>query len=402
MPPDCDNDGIGDGNDGDKDGDGTANDSDNEDNCEGTSGGPTPPPPGPPPSEGGSGTACTSTNITWPNDETQAGKTVAITWKLVPAGCALANGQNQSVKPTATDKKTTTVGLSKKVGLYSTSIVIPCVPNQGDTSRAVKYDFSELGLALGDTNGGYKHTITHAAPTKGCAGDTKPDPDAGPGEPTQCPSDAAGTYPNCSCPAGYTYNSDKNDCIDDDLLDFGPGDPGQCPADANRNSIYPNCSCPDGWTYNKSKNDCLPVAGNELPDEPELCTSVTFTAPEKAKFNRPYELTWRLSPKGCIPHNGNEKLMPIYFGEVQAPEIDNFEQILLDHGPHWAPLDGKATINVPDSRFCSGDYNDDTTSDGKVGVLGFVDKSRCDPFRIGAVGEDGTCDGLRIPLLSCP
>jgi len=129
---------------------------------------------------------------------------------------------------------------------------------------------------------------------------------------------------------------------------------------------------------------------------------VTFTAPEQAKFNSSYELTWRLSPEGCIPHNGDEKLTPIYFGDVKAPEIDYSEQILLDSGPPWAPLDGKATINVPDARLCSGDYDDDTTSDGKVGVLEFVDKSRCDPFRIGAVGEDGTCDGLRIPELSCP
>ena len=87
---------------------------------------------------------------------------------------------------------------------------------------------------------------------------------------------------------------------------------------------------------------------------------------------------------------------------VRAPEIDNYEQLILDPVPGWPPLDGKATIDVPDSKFCSGDYDQETTSDGKVGVLGFDDRSNCDPFRIGAVGEDGTCDGLRIPLLSCP
>jgi len=82
---------------------------------------------------------------------------------------------------------------------------------------------------------------------------------------------------------------------------------------------------------------------------PVLCTSVTFTAPEKAKFNSSYELTWRLSPEGCIPHNGNEELTPLYWGRVQAPEIDNSEQLILDPVPGWPPLDGKATIDVPDS-----------------------------------------------------
>ena len=135
---------------------------------------------------------------------------------------------------------------------------------------------------------------------------------------------------------------------------------------------------------------------------PVLCTSVTFTAPEQAKFNSSYELTWRLSPEGCIPHNGNEELTPLYWGRVQAPEIDNSEQLILDPVPGWPPLDGKATIDVPDSKFCSGDYDQETTSDGKVGVLGFDDRSNCDEFRIGAVGADGTCNGLRIPLLSCP
>jgi surface protein len=299
---DIDGDGIPNGEDDDIDGDGKPNDSDHDDDGDGTlddddktSEGPS----GPPTSEGGSGTACTTTKITWPNDEIQAGKDATITWKLEPAGCALAKGQNQSVKPTATHKNTTTVGVSKKSGSLTTNISVPCAPNQGDTSRAVKYDFSELGTALGDKLGGYKNTIHHAAPTKGCAGDTKPDPDAGPGEPTQCPSDAAGTYPNCSCPPGYTYNESKNDCIDDDLLGFGPGDPGQCPGDANRNSIYPNCSCPPGYTYNESKNDCLPL-GNELPDTPEPCTTSNIIWPNDDYLaGQKVKIKWTLLPKGC-------------------------------------------------------------------------------------------------------
>ena len=388
--PDTDGDGINNDNDGDIDGDGTSNgedddidgdgkpnDSDHDDDGDGkpddqddTPGGPAGPPPGDSNTGGDTtGTACTTTKITWPNDEIQAGKNATITWKLLPAGCALAKGQNQSVKPTATHKNTTTVGVSKKSGSLTTNIVVPCAPNQGDTSRAVKYDFSELGTALGDKLGGYKNTIHHAAPTKGCAGDTKPDLDAGPGEPNQCPSDAAGTYPNCSCPDGYNYNESKNDCLEEVGNEL-PGD----------------------------------EVGNELPDEPELCTSVTFTAPQEAKFDSSYELTWRLSPEGCIPHNGNEKLTPMMWGRILAPEItvDIGEQLILDPVPGWPPLDGKATIDVPDSKFCSGDYDRDDTSDGKVGVLGFDDRSDCKIFKKGAVGKAGTCDGFRIPLLSCP
>ena len=70
-------------------------------------------------------------------------------------------------------------------------------------------------------------------------------------------------------------------------------------------------------------------------------------------------------------------MLLLMWGFVQAPEIDNSEQLILDPVLGWPRLDLKATIDVPDSKFCTGDYDKDGTSDGKVGVLGFDDRSDC-------------------------
>ena len=126
--------------------------------------------------------------------------------------------------------------LNKNLNTLNTPIEIPCDSNFGSKPRPVAYDFTELGKALGDTVGGYKNTITHPAPGKGCSGEG-PDTEPGPGKPNQCPSDATGTYPSCACTtAGFTYNESKNDC----LPVAGPGEkPGTNPlvpaviADAN-------------------------------------------------------------------------------------------------------------------------------------------------------------------------
>jgi hypothetical protein len=227
----------------------------------------------------------------------------------LPEGCALSADQNVSVNPIAislTNKAITRIGLPKRPDALFTTIEVPCAPNMGALKRPVRYDFSSLGDALGDTTGGYQNTLIHPAPTRGCSGDD--------------------------------------------------------------------------------------------PTPPVLCTSVAFTAPEEAKFGSSYDLTWRLSPVGCIPHNGNEKVMPVMFGYVRATvNYEHYERLYLDDGPGWRPLDGKATIDVPPSKmFCSGEYED-------LGAWYVDDRSQCDLFRIGAVGSAGTCEGLRIPPeLSCP
>jgi hypothetical protein len=175
---DIDGDGIPNGEDTDIDGDGKPNDSDDDDDGDGirdeeddTSEGADP------------AKACTTTKIKWPNDDTPAGKVATVTWKLLPKGCALTKAQNQSVKPTATHMGYTTVGVSKKIGSLTTKINVPSAPGQGNTPRAVKYDFSEMGAALGDKVGGYTNTVTHAPPT-GEEPIPEPEPDTGGGTPT--------------------------------------------------------------------------------------------------------------------------------------------------------------------------------------------------------------------------
>ena len=198
-----------------------------------------------------------------------------IAWKLLPAGCALAKAQNQDVKPTGTHKGYTTEGVSKKVGSLTTKIRVPSAPNQGNTPRAVKYEFSELGAALGDKAGGYKNTVTHAPPTG--AGD-----DDGDGIPDK--EEPVGSEP-------------------------GPGEPKQCPSDAT--GTYPSCACSDGWTYDSNKNDCLPVAGNELP----RCTSavISWADPRTSPAKDPYgysQVDWVLLPRGCPVSDAQRSALP--------------------------------------------------------------------------------------------
>jgi hypothetical protein len=208
LLPDTDGDGINNDNDGDIDGDGIPNDedtdidgdgkpndSDDDDDGDGirdqednTSEGADP------------AKACTTTKIKWPNDDTPAGKVATVTWKLKPAGCALTKAQNQSVKPTATHMGYTTVGVSKKIGTLTTKINVPSAPNQGNTPRAVNYEFSEMGAALGDKTGGYTNTVTHeppsgAVPEPPSVPETEPEPDTGDGPVTL--STAMANYESC-------------------------------------------------------------------------------------------------------------------------------------------------------------------------------------------------------------
>ncbi|NBS26960.1 MAG: hypothetical protein EBS81_11765 [Gammaproteobacteria bacterium] len=191
-----------------------------------------------------------------------------------------------------------------------------------DGPRPVAYDFSELGAALGDKVGGYKHTITHPDSAKGCSGQT---PDPGPEPPGKCPLDASGEYPNCSCPVGYTYDSKKNDCVKD--KDTGPGEPNQCPSDAS--GTYPNCTCPVGYTYDKDKNDCIAVIQEQCTGfEPQWPVKVDWHIceldPEQSKFvcsgeprSKRFDLPVKWLPQGCS--RISPALLDTIVSEVKCP-----------------------------------------------------------------------------------
>ncbi|MGA0382750.1 MAG: hypothetical protein ACO3N2_08925, partial [Arenicellales bacterium] len=79
----------------------------------------------------------------------------------------------------------------------------------GDTVE-VTYDFTEIAdLIKADPKApGWTVKQRHRAPEPcDTDGEGAPDPDFG----VQCPADATGTYPNCSCPAGE-YDAFSNTC----------------------------------------------------------------------------------------------------------------------------------------------------------------------------------------------
>ncbi len=57
-----------------------------------------------------------------------------------------------------------------------------------------------------------------------------------------CPSSATGTYPNCQCATGTTYNPNTNECA----VTCVSGSTG----------YYPDCKCSDSKTYNRTTNTC--------------------------------------------------------------------------------------------------------------------------------------------------
>lgn len=78
------------------------------------------------------------------------------------------------------------------------------------------------------------------------------------------------TYPNYSCPSGFTYNSSTNRC-----------------------ETYPSSSCPSGFTYNSSTNRCeAPPEGSEV-------------------YTCPY------SGRPCIDYNGQKVCSPYDCGRME-------------------------------------------------------------------------------------
>ena len=259
---DSDQDGINNGNDPDADGDGIPNNGD-QDN--------------PPPPIADSGKACTTTKIYWPNDEIVAGNNADIRWELLPKGCGLSSTQNKAVKAIGSSGNVSVASVAKYPGQLITSIRVPCDPQFGSAKRPVRYDFTELGRMLGDSQGGYQATISHPGSSKGCSGG---DGNSGGGDgsnPTQC-SDfsgtSGGTYPNCTCSNG-NYVFDGGACVPQNS-----GGGNQCPTENGAGGTYPSCSCASGYNYNASTNTCdleFGVSpGSCTGKEPELFDTGSF------------------------------------------------------------------------------------------------------------------------------
>jgi len=122
---------------------------------------------------------CTSAKIKWPNTGITPGQTGDVGFELFPENCSITDAM-KSALPTGTSHETTTTGQAQrnnpnKETDRASKIEIPCAPNapEGITAkREIKWDFSKLATALGDSNvGAYKTTVTQAAAANGCAGD---------------------------------------------------------------------------------------------------------------------------------------------------------------------------------------------------------------------------------------
>ncbi|MEM0124460.1 MAG: hypothetical protein QXF41_02890 [Candidatus Micrarchaeaceae archaeon] len=92
-----------------------------------------------------------------------------------------------------------------------------------------------------------------------------------------CPSNAAGTYPQCDCGTAATYDQLNNICVPITCPQCAPGSYPNCTPvsncytyDATQNTCnplytycpegasgtYPNCTCPNSGTYNCTNNSC--------------------------------------------------------------------------------------------------------------------------------------------------
>ncbi|MDC1073547.1 hypothetical protein OAR43_10090 [Gammaproteobacteria bacterium] len=275
---DSDQDGINNGNDPDADGDGIPNNGD-QDN--------------PPPPLGDPSVPCTTTKIYWPNDEIVAGNNADLRWELLPKGCGLSSTQNKAVKATGSSGNVSVASVAKYPGQLITSIRVPCDPQFGSAKRPVRYDFTELGRMLGDSQGGYQATISHPGSSKGCSGG---DGNSGGGDgsnPTQC-SDfsgtSGGTYPNCTC-SNSNYVFDGGACVPQNS-----GGGNKCPTENGAGGTYPSCSCASGYNYNASTNTC------EKPKP--FCTLGDLNPSVSGTFGGNGRVTWNPSPNNCTVDSG--------------------------------------------------------------------------------------------------
>ena len=229
---DLDGDGIGNIYDPDMDGDGIPNSKDPDIDGDGTPNGNDPSP--------GTNTPnyCDSIQVYGLNEEQTTGSEIVLTWNLqfskTGGDCVLKEGVKadliqvtaSAVGATTTDSEPTNPLLNSRA-----KITIPHTCVQGATVK-VTYDFTEIAtLIKADPNApGWTVTQTHRADPEACDFDGDGAPDFG----VQCPAEATGTYPDCSCTEedeGYDVSS--NACLD---LSAGVNAPG-CEGETHKQCI---------------------------------------------------------------------------------------------------------------------------------------------------------------------
>ncbi|MHC8732602.1 hypothetical protein ACYVU7_05250 [Arenicellales bacterium IMCC56312] len=215
--PDIDGDGIPNGQDPDIDGDGIPNDQDPDMDGDGKPNGKDPDP------ENNDPNYCDRIQVFGLNDEQKIGTEIELTWGFfnskvgIIGECTLKDGVEAGlVRFTASaagaikTRSGKTNPLDEDDPKATIKIPVACT---GDTVE-VTYDFTEFAtLIKADPNApGWTVKQPHKADHEACDTDGDGSPDFG----LQCPYDATGTYPNCSCPGeDINYDGATNSCIKD-------------------------------------------------------------------------------------------------------------------------------------------------------------------------------------------
>ena len=125
---------------------------------------------------------CTSAKIFPPNNDNSTGKeNVRIKWELQPDDCELSSSQNATIQVTAYNqyaKPTTRYSGEKTVSAEYAGIHIPNNCNWDETTtKKITYDFSAIGIALGDPQAetrAYIQDVTHPVGRGTCENVEKP------------------------------------------------------------------------------------------------------------------------------------------------------------------------------------------------------------------------------------
>ena len=293
---DLDGDGIGNIYDPDIDGDGIPNDQDPDIDGDGIPNGKDPSP--------GTNTPnyCDQIQVFGLNEEDSTGSIISISWQLQSSKtggfCVVKDDVKVGlvrVRASAAGAKSTTSEQTNPVINTRTTIRIPAACT-GETAE-VTYDFTEIAdLIKADPNApGWTVKQRHRADPERCDIDGDGSPDWGGGNLGVCPSNATGTYPACTCPAGEEYDGATNSCV-------GP----LCPTGAT--GTYPNCSCPKGSQgggihggspgsiYNAETNSCDVVFCTDGLVQVSLQTQ-TSTSPMYFSFD-----SWYSKESGTSKH----------------------------------------------------------------------------------------------------
>jgi surface protein len=210
--PDIDGDGIPNGQDPDIDGDGIPNDQDPDMDGDGKPNGKDPDP------ENNDPNYCDRIQVFGLNDGQTTGSEIPLTWEFFNSKvgsngeCTLKDGVEAGLAQItasavgATDEKS---GETNPLANDEVTIKIPHTCVQGATVE-VTYDFTEFAtLIKADPNApGWTVKQPHKADPEECDTDGDGLPDFG----LQCPAEATGDYPSCSCPVGQEYDGATNSC----------------------------------------------------------------------------------------------------------------------------------------------------------------------------------------------